>query len=135
MRLSTFKSWRQKKIKILENPSNYSGEKTAKIDFSLKKEKNHALNVTQKLQTLVIKTLRIQWSARIKIWNPDIMSCIGFALTASQIDKPSKLTFWRAFSFSSKFLVAVSSFVWVSVNSVSNWPIFFSSASTSSLAF
>ena len=46
-----------------------------------------------------------------------------------------KLTFWSAFSFSSKFLVAVSSFVWVSLNSFSNWTIFFSRASTSSLAF
>ena len=46
-----------------------------------------------------------------------------------------KLTFWSDFSFSSKFLVAVSRLVWVCDNSFSSCCIFFSNASTSSLAF
>ena len=46
-----------------------------------------------------------------------------------------KLTFWSDFSFSSKFLVAVSRLVWVWDNSFSSCCIFFSNASTSSLAF
>ena len=44
------------------------------------------------------------------------------------------LTFWSAFSFSSKFLVAVSRLVCVWTSSFSNCCIFFSRASTSSLA-
>ena len=46
-----------------------------------------------------------------------------------------KLTFWSAFSFSSKLWVAVSRLVWVWANSFSNCCIFFSRASTSSLAY
>lgn len=49
--------------------------------------------------------------------------------------KNLSLTFCSAFSFSSRFLVAVSRLVWVCDNSFSNCCIFFSRASTSSLAF
>lgn len=45
------------------------------------------------------------------------------------------LTFCSAFSFSSSLWVAVSRFVWVWASSFSNCCIFFSRASTSSLAF
>ena len=45
------------------------------------------------------------------------------------------LTFWSAFSFSSRLWVAWSRFVWVWVSSCSNCCIFFSNASTSSFAF
>ena len=45
-----------------------------------------------------------------------------------------KLTFWSAFSFSSKLWVAVSRLVWVWANSFSSCCIFFSRASTSSFA-
>ena len=49
--------------------------------------------------------------------------------------RQARLTFWSAFSFSSKLWVEVSRLVWVWVNSFSSCCIFFSRASTSSLAW
>ena len=121
MCLKTSKSWRQKSL-----------WKTGRVDSLLQ---DHAEHVTWKW-TRFFSIIKIRIA---KLLDIDGSSCIGQANHTKGLNfTPSgwkKLTFWSAFSFSSKFLVAVSSFVWVSLNSFSNCPIFFSRASTSSLAF
>ena len=121
MCLKTSKSWRQKSLR-----------KTGRVDSLLQ---DHAEHVTWKW-TRFLSIIKIRIA---KLLDIDGSSCIDQANHTKGLNfTPSgwkKLTFWSAFSFSSKFLVAVSSFVWVSLNSFSNWTIFFSRASTSSLAF